>query len=73
MTTKPAGSAWQTEVDRSIGRVTAHEERIQVVDVQVEPIFAEDVTEVHVKVNGRLLSRMHPERARRLGLIDSSL
>ena len=56
-----------------IGDVTAEELRIQVIDIHVETPMRDihQSTEIWLRVNGKVVSRMHPERARRMGLLDT--
>lgn len=61
-----------TPVNRDkYGDVTARVAKTLIVEVNLmDPIgMDEDVTEVHLMVNGRKISTMHPERARHLGLV----
>lgn len=62
---KPSSADNVGEVIPSVSKIL----RIDVNVVHAIPM-ANDITEIHLYVNGRKLSTIHPERARRMGLVD---
>lgn len=56
----------------AVGDVIAHTVKTMVIELGIQyPPNAGGCNEVIVNVNGRQLTRMHVERARRLGLVNN--